>query len=497
MGEIPVIVGAAQIRQAPGVEDPKDPMGLMYDAGARALSDSGAKSLAEIIDCVWVSNIMSWGYKNAPLSLARSLGIEPSDLHYSTISGSTPQYFINQAARSVSLGKARAVLMAGGEAQFTAKKAFKGLISTAWPPRENPEKVGDGAPLDVGTNSLENSFRMMLPVNMYAMFETALRKATGAGVDEHRMQNGRLFERFSAAASSNPIAWDRRAYTAEEIATPGPDNPIACHPYTRRMTANMNVDMSAAIVLTSEKEAARMGVDRAKWVYPMGGSDLENIYHVTRRPRLDDSPAIAAASRISLEQAGLSIADIDAFDLYSCFPSMVQITMNELGLSMDEHRPLTVTGGLPFFGGPMCNYSMHAIAQIVDIIRQNPETRAMVTANGGFNTRHSIGVYGGGPGVINWEDRDDSHVQEQIRSMALPEPEIKAEGRMEVDGFIIRESPWSGAACGRLESGARTLAAIDADENDLKEFAKLELAGSTGAVRFDEKSGRNLVTVKL
>ncbi len=498
MAYTPIIVGAAQFTQAGDVQTPLDPMGLMEKTGAMALSQAGT-GLASSVDCVWVSNILSWGYADAPGLLARRLGLVPKHTHYSIMSGHTPQAFVNQASRAISRGEVRAVLMAGGEAQSTVKRSYKGKVQTQWPGRENPSIVGDGAPPDLGANSLENRHQFMIPLNMYALMETALRARLGVKPNEHLASLGRLFSRFSHVAANHSHAWNQTAYTPEEIVTSGPHNPMACHPYTRLMTANMNVDMSAALVMTSEEHARDLGLDSAGWVYPMGGSDLENIYHVTRRPRLDNSPALGHAARLALAQSGLDIKDIEAFDLYSCFPVMVEIALRELEISDQDPRPFTVTGGLPFFGGPMGNYSMHAIVTGVEKLRKGTFSNAMVTANGGFNTRHSVGVYGKQPPAAGWDSRDDSALQQEILGAALPPPLEKAHGELVVEGYIIRNSkqgtPESGVILGRLENGVKTLAALDAEPEALAYFVDNELVGRGGTVRYASEPGCNLVTI--
>ena len=157
-----------------------------------------------------------------------------------------------------------------------------------------------------------------------------------------------------------------------------------------------------------------------------GGADLNDIWNVTRRPCLHESPAIRHASRLALEQAGMGLEAIGAFDLYSCFPSAFEIARREVGIGADDPRTLSVTGGLPFFGGPGNNYSMHAIATVVDLIRQDRSLNAMVTANGWYLTKHSVGVYGGTPPARPWSDRDDSALQRSIDARALPAPDRKS-----------------------------------------------------------------------
>ena len=68
--------------------------------------------------------------------------------------------------------------------------------------------------------------------------------------------------------------------------------------------------------------------------------------------------------------------------------------MTELGISSD--RVVTTTGGLPFFGGPMNSYVIHAIASTIDAIRETGEM-GYVHANGGYATKQACGIYGSSP----------------------------------------------------------------------------------------------------
>ena len=115
------------------------------------------------------------------------------------------------------------------------------------------------------------------------------------------------------------------------------------------------------------------------------------------RQDLAHSPAAAMAARRALELAGASLADIGAFDLYSCFPIAVFNICDELGLAPDDPRRLTLTGGLPFFGGAGNNYSMHAIAEIAARVRADPGSFGLVGANGGIMSKYSVGVYSATP----------------------------------------------------------------------------------------------------
>ncbi|MCP4133247.1 MAG: acetyl-CoA acetyltransferase [bacterium] len=491
----PVIIGAAQYSQSRESESPPDPAGLMLEACRQAMADSGAASLSDYIDTVYVTNINGWSYRDVPALLSEKLGLKPKEKYYSTIGGNTPQMFVNMAAKAITLGSASAVLMTGGESGYSFRRSQKGDIALNWPRSEKPAYLnGDKRP---GSNDRENVYGLQSPVVPYALFETALRKESGMSIGEHKEYVGDLFERFSRKASENPLAWQKKEYTAEEITTPGPGNRFISYPYTLRMIANNQVDLSAALIITSTAVADKLGIAPEKRVYPIGGADLNNIFHVSQRPRLYDSPAIARAAELSLEQAGLTLAEIDSFDLYSCFPGMVQMAMNELGLSIEDSRDMTVTGGLPYFGAAFNNYSMHPIVAMTRDIRQNRSLKRLVLANGWFNTKESMGIYGGEPPARPWGERSDLPVQQEIDAHALPALTVEAEGSLTIEAYTMTYNrsgvPEKGIVIGRLKDGNRALAFIRASSNELKLLEETELVGETKKIRFLRDKGYNVM----
>ena len=494
--KIPILVGVAQYTQSKDATKPLDPLGLMVEASRRALSDTGVLRLEDHVDRIYAVNLFQWPYRDVPGMLAERLGIVPREKFYTAVGGNTPQVLVNQASRSLALGECRAVLMTGAEAFYALRQALKGEVILDWPESEAPERIeGDNRP---GVSDIESKYDLFLPSYMYPLVETALRAAAGHDPDEHRLQMGKLWERFARIAAQNPYAWIQDGATAEEIATPSHDNRYIGYPYTKRMNANISVNQSAALIMTTVGMARRLGIDASRWVYPLAGMALDDIWFATQRPRLDRSPAIRDAARCCLEQAGLTADEIDLFDLYSCFPCVVEIARREIGIPDNDHRPLTVTGGLSFFGGPGNNYSMHAIASVVERIRANRGLKAMITANGYYLTKHAVGIYGGEPPIGPWYDQDAAGMQEAIDAETLPEPVEEAFGSLIVEAYVIRHDrggrPERGTVMGRLGNGRRALAHIDACADDLEMVEKIELVGRTGTVRFDRALGYNLVS---
>lgn len=492
-----VIVGAAQFTQNKEEAKPLDPLRLMVKTSKLANYDTEVADLFEKIDAVYVSNIITWPYQNAPKELSVILGIKPEQTYYSQAGGETPQLLVNRAAKAIASGKSKAVLMTGAEAIYTRHRSRIGNITLDWPERRESEYIDAKKWKDV--SDFEYKYEFERPSNSYAILETALRAVSGRSLKEHRTFMGKLFERFSIIASKNPYSWTRESYTAEEITTPTPKNRYICHPYTKRMMSNPYVDQSATLIMTSENIAEKLGIEKKKWVYLSGGADLRNIINITRRPLLYDSPALREASHIALKQAGISLEDVNKFDLYSCFPCMVEIARQELKILEDDPRDLTISGGLSFFGGPFNNYSMHAIVSTVNLIRKKNSLKIMIVANGGFNTKQSIGIYSMEPPTLSWNNRDVTAVQQQIFAKKLPEPIEKADGLLTIEAYTIKYdrsgNPTDGIVIGRLENGSRTLAIIDGDPNVLIKLEHEELVGKSYKVYYNSQKDRNLIVI--
>ena len=225
---------------------------------------------------------------------------------------------------------------------------------------------------------------------------------------------GRLFERLAAVAKANPLATRREGYSAERLATISDDNRWICFPYPRLMNSNAIIDQAAAVLMTSVGKARDWGIPQERWVFLHGCADGTDTWVVSERERLDASPAIRGCARIALDMAGKTVADVAAFDLYSCFPSAVEVAMKEIGIADDDPRPISVTGGLPFFGGPGNNYVTHSIAEMMNVVRRQPGSFGMVTANGNYLTKHSAGLYSTEPTKGPWRREDPKKFQAEL-----------------------------------------------------------------------------------
>jgi len=422
----PVIVGVGQAEQRP--DDPLtalEPIALLEQA-ARAAGDDAGHALLDAVDTVAVVSMVSWPYPDPGAVLGRRLGLTRlRRTMTSTVGGNSPQLLVNTVAPMIDAGEADVVLLGGAECVYTRWRARREpTVRLQWTNADDPPcpvVVGDDR---AGSSPYEVSHGAAAPVQVYPLLETARRAGLDRSVADHQVAVSELWAEFSAVAAANPHAWSREARSAAEIRTVSPDNRMVDFPYLKWMCANIAVDQAAAVLLCSYATARTAGVPSDRMVFPRSGADAHDHFFVTERDRLDRSPAIAAAGRATLEAAGVGIDDVARFDLYSCFPVAVEIAMDALGLPGRPHdqRPLTVTGGLAFAGGPANNYPTHAIATMVAACREDPGSIGFVSALGWYATKHSVGCYSTTPPPDGFTRVDPAATQAMVESTPRREP---------------------------------------------------------------------------
>jgi acetyl-CoA C-acetyltransferase len=436
-GRTPVLVGSGQfLHRAEGLVDALDPVALMCEAIRLAATDAGLPSVPSA-DSLRVVSLLSWRYGNPAHVIAEQLGLSPRELAYTTNGGNSPQSLVNATAQEIVAGSVDLAILTGGEAWRTRMRARKQGAELNWPkaPAEShPRILGEEL---VMNHPSEIARQIVMPVQVYPMFETAVRAAAGEGVDEHQVKVSELWATFSAVAAANPNAWIREAKSAEEIRTPAPTNRMVGHPYPKYMNSNNDVDMAAALIMCSVETARRLGVPKNRWVFPHSGTDCHEHQFISNRFSFSETPAIELGGRTAMELAGADIDDIDLVDLYSCFPSAVQLGAQSLGLSLD--RQLTRTGGLAFAGGPWNNYVMHAIATMMDDLRARPGEKGLVWANGGYTTKHAFGVYSTDPPANGFRHAYPQDVIDAMPRRELAEP-ADAAGATTIEAYTVMHS---------------------------------------------------------
>jgi acetyl-CoA C-acetyltransferase len=478
----PILVGSGQVNQHQ--EHPEtEPIDLMVAAAREAID----ARVLEAVDSVRVVNVLSWRYRDAGLLLGRRLGISDFSTRYSGVGGNVPQTLVNQACLDIQAGRVDVVMIAGAETWRTRTRLRRNGSKPEWSRQDDSVPIPDGGGDDVPmAGPAEQRIELVRPAHVYPLFEQAVRIAAGESSDDHRRRIGELWSQFSAVAEGNPNAWSRQRLTAEEVWRPSPDNRMISWPYTKLLNSNNRVDQAAVVILAPAEAATRLRIPRDRWVFPYAGTDSHDTYAIGERAEYHRSPAIRIAGRRAMELVGVEVDDIEFIDIYSCFPSAVQIAAAELGLpSGDAGRPLTVTGGLTFAGGPWNNYVTHSIATMAELLVRNPGARGLITANGGYLTKHSVGVYGTAPPAdeFRWED-----VQSEVDRQPTRKAAAEWHGAGTVEAWTApfdREGrPEKAFLAVRTPDDARTLAVIT-DPSEAATTVGEDIAGAKVHVRAD------------
>ncbi|UXA12621.1 acetyl-CoA acetyltransferase [Mycobacterium sp. SMC-8] len=469
----PVIVGVGQFTER--VDDPDyrgmSAVELAAAAVRAALADTGADpaDVAAAVDTVFglrqfeISGPMpaTLGKSdNYPRSVMNRVGGAPARVVLEPVGGQGPQKLVTEAGNLIVAGDADVVMIMGSEPGSTAK-----YFANRDDKPDFTEHV-DGQLEDRGhqifTYVDEYTIRHGLtgaPVQ-YGLLDNARRARLGLGVDEYRRQMAELFAPMSKVAAKNPFSSSPVERSVDEIATVTDENRMICDPYPRLLVARDTVNQGAAAVLMSIEAARRLGVPEEKWVYQHGHSDLVE-QPLLDRADLGASPAAVHAAHEALRVAGVGVRDISTFDLYSCFPFPVFVICEALGLSGDDPRGLTLTGGLPYFGGPGNSYSLHGIAETVIQMRDHPGRFGFVGANGGIMSKYSVGVYSTEP--VGWRTSRSAELTAEVAARPTVAVTKTPEGTGTIETYSVHHD-WpvrTGIIVGRLDDGSRFLATTE------------------------------------
>jgi acetyl-CoA C-acetyltransferase len=493
----PILVGCGEVTDlTTPAEAGRSPFELIAEAGRIALADTGAADMAAAVDTIAMLRLFAdtshrfatrlGGSANPPKSVADRLGLRAARHVYTWNGGNMPQYLVNLFAAAIARGEMKAAMIVGGEALRTQYGVERAGLPVSWQedPGGAPELVGDPRR---GWSDEEDRHGMRAAIVMYPLIENAIRAARRRSVAEHLAAMGALFARFAAVAADNPLATRREGYSAERLATVDASNRWIGFPYPRLMTANAYIDQAAALVMTSVGTARALGIPERKWVYLHGCADGHDHWYVSDRPDLHRSAAIRLGARKALEMAGRRLAEMRFLDLYSCFPSAVEIGCEEIGLAEDDPRGLTLTGGLPYFGGPGNNYVTHSIAHMMRRLRAHPRSFGLVTANGNYVTKHSFGIYSTTSVVGPWQREAPEALQRELDALPKATLSPAPDGRARIETYTVmhgKAGPGYAIVFGRLdESGHRFVANTPSDPAVLRDLEDRESLGRPGRVR--------------
>ena len=432
----------------------KEPLLMMLEASRQAEQDTGKGNFLDQVQSVRVIRGI-WSYDNPALAISEKIGAIGAETVGTLIGGNQNQAVINQTASEILNKGLDIALITGAENGNSATKARKAGVEL--PVTSTPGKYDKviGAAQQPEHHDHEVAKGIRTAIQVYPMYDNAIRHHRKESLEAHMVRVSSLWKRFNDIGCENPNAWVQTAMTAEQIRTPSRTNRRISFPYTKFMNANMSVNMGAALIMCSVQKARELGIDPSKWVYPWAGVSGYDHFSASVRDNFYTSPGIRLVAKKLLELSDTQVDQLDTVDLYSCFPSAVQIAAQEYGLK--EDRPLTVTGGLTFGGGPLNNYVMHSIARTVELLRQTTNGRGLVSANGGNLYKHVHGIYGKEPPK---NDFCVANVQDQINALPSRKCLPVFRGKATIESYTVmydsNEQPTMGHISCLTPEGHRT-----------------------------------------
>ena len=487
----PIVIGVGQITHREKIQGNNV---TAVDLAVRAISecaaDTGRPDILKLVDAISVVFMMAeYPNRTAP-RICKQLGISPPIQEETAVGGNYPQWLVNRAADKIMAGELKIALLAGGEALYQDVH-FQALLNSGPNALENYSNdrsiLGDTR---LWSSPHEFLYGADYAVHIYPLFENALRANLGLSIREHRALMNSYMNKMAEAAKGNPYAWFDAGKGWENIAEPTKENPIFNFPYTKFLNPIPAVNQAAAVLVTDTKTARKLGIPQDKWVYLHGGADTSDKWYISERVNYHSSPAVRYTTRAALKSAGLQLSDISFFDLYSCFPCAVYIAAREIGLSIQDPPPLSITGGLSFFGGPGSNYTMHSIAHAVERLRKTPDEYGFVTGVGNNMTKYSVGIYSGIEPAKPWGRESESEIFKKIAALESPVFCEQPNGPATVETYtVLHDRPDRKPhpiIIARLDSGERCLATASRESAFINRMETEEFIGYKGFVKMGE-----------
>lgn len=491
----PIIVGSSQTvdRQAT-VERHTEPLAMLAISAKHAAEDAGiTESVLAGVDTVALVGVSGWNPQNAPDLLAEQLHAKPRHLYTTGIGGQMGVQLTNFIAEKILSGESEFATIGGCNNLRVLLQAIAKKVRLPW------QRGGNGAPFQVGgdepgNNDLENKYGLNNPTDIYPIFENALRAKMELSIEQHKATMGSLFAKFTEVAERNSYAWFPTRRSAEELTTVTDTNRMIAWPYPKYLNAVLNTDQAATLIMMSAGKARKLGIPEEKWIYWLGGANSqEKAWWPSERPSFTSCPAMKDTLFSALENSASEMKDIDYIDFYSCFPVAVEMACQMSGLDLDDKRGFTVTGGLPYAGGPASAYTLHSLATMVNKLRGKTSEKGLVTGNGWYLTKHSAAVLSSEPHPVSLPK---AGLVSSLPSGAMEtkpcEVNEKADGTGTIEAYTVKYGrdgqPDKGIVLGRTDAGERFMSNTDNDKEFLLDFVSTEQVGSRGSVKFNEGS---------
>jgi len=203
-------------------------------------------------------------------------------------------------------------------------------------------------------------------------------------------------------------------------------------PYTKLHNSQWNVDQAAGLIFTSAGLARREGVPESRWIHPRAVVESNYMLPLVHRAELHRCAAFRIAGRHAAELASLRLAQLAHLELYSCFPVAVRVQQRELGVP--RQRPVTVTGGMAFAGGPLNNFVLQAAVRLAQRLRAEPGGAGMLNAVSGMLTKQGVSLWSSSAGPAFASADVSAEAQRETRRVELAE---NFSGTARVAGYTV------------------------------------------------------------
>ena len=432
MDNRPVIVGVGSIQQKGNYKSLDEALILMDIATKKAIKDTNNEDIKNFIEEIHIPKGY-WRYRDPGKWIASKNNFKDVKTSVYKI-GVLQQSLLNSCCNKILNKEIGASLIVGGEARYKMLLSqIKNIDFKEIELNENPNfyvKAKDDIHLDE-----EKAELGMMAVGYYAILESAFRFNKNISIGNQSDFVAEMYAYFSKLASRNKDAWTDSALDANEIKNITKKNSLQAFPYNKYHCTSWNINQSAAIIVCSEKIADDLDIPQEKRVYPLASSENNHMISVQQRPKLYESFGMNYAAKTIKNFINKSEIDIDAYDLYSCFPAAVRMFKDSL--EIDDDKPLTVTGSMPFAGGPLNSYVLHSSVAMIERIRTNKISYGLVTGVSGMMTKQSFCVWG----KEYKEGFMHSDVTKKVQSEELPlNLSSKLDGEGKIVGYTFFES---------------------------------------------------------
>jgi len=436
-----------------------DPVGLIGKAAKQALPDAVGEAILRQVDWIGVPESAT-PYRDSGRLVANELGANGAQTHFFRI-GVMQQTLISKALEAVHSGKARIALICGSEARYRDLRAsLAGIKLELRAEREDALPDTMYAPEHDLVLPCERNAGLRDAAGFYAIMESSHRARSGRTIAENRKELGELYARFTRVAQANPHANRREVLTGEDISETGEQNQMIAFPYTKRMVSSWTVDQASALFVATEATLRELGWPLGRVIYPVLGVESNAMPALAERADMTRPAAMTQMAKAASAALGRALSDVEFLELYSCFP--IAVKMAAEGLGVDPARDVTVTGAMPFAGGPLNNYVLQATCRAADLLAASgdPEALALVSCVSGLYTKQGFTIWSKSRPSIAYQTIDVT--ADVVASEPLREVDNHANGEGEIAGYTVLHDKTGMAraiAVVDLDTGARTAAA--------------------------------------